>query len=667
MPTVIQAGLSYQKILTLLLLFVTLRVVAQPAVVEGHFDLSEYSFTQKGSVDLKGSWEFYWNELLEPKDFQMGTIKRAPAWIEVPKPWQRDKKYPVLGYATYRVTLRLPRKHSGLVIYFPVINSAARIWFNDELMKEAGIVHSDPDKYLPKMTRSILPVPTDVTELVIVLEVVNFSYFRGGVFRAPVIGERDAIFQMVNASGTIESFFAGSLMAMFIYQFILYFLYNKGKPYLWLSLICLGVALRSMVVHGGSFFLPNLLPEVGWGLWKKMEFLCVYSTVTLFPLYVYHLFDQYAPRKPLWFFGAVTLVLCIAVLVTPQYVYGNLLDVYNITIIIAFAYALYSIAKARKGGNPDARIIFIGVVAAFPFILAEIMRNSPTMPQNIKMLYWAEMGVLIFLLFQVYMLANHYAMAYQNLEKMVEERTTQLTSANAVKNRLLSIMSHDIKSPLNSLRGILAIYNKGAVTKDEFGEYTKRIESDLNKTSLLMENILFWTTSQLKGVQVKLEKANVHTIIEENISLVETTARRKGLTFEHTSNPETWVTTDKNIVSLAMRNLLSNAIKFSNENGKIIVQVSEEGDVLLIKVSDEGVGIDDEILEAMNTESLLESTTGTFDERGTGMGLSLSRYYLQKAGGSLDVESEKGKGSTFTISLPINPNATSATPGLMFV
>jgi two-component system sensor histidine kinase ChiS len=667
MSKVCGAGLFYLHLVAILVFLVNGRVTAQPdKVTNGLADLSTYDFKQ-GSFELNGAWEFYWNQLLKPTDFLQGNAKQPSDWIEVPKPWQRDKKYPALGYATYRVTLRLPDNHAGLAIYFPVINSAARIWFNNELVKEAGVVHSNPHKYLPKMTRSILPIQAGVKEVVIVLEVANFSYFRGGIFRVPVIGERDSIIQMVNNSGTMESFFAGSLIAMFIYQFILYFLYNRGKPYLWLSLICLGVALRSMVVHGGSFFLPNLLPELSWGIWKKMEFLCVYSTLMLFPLYVYHLFEQYAPRKPLWFFGAVTLVLCVAVLATPQHVYGNLLDAYNVAIILAFIYALYSITKAWRGDNPDAKIIFFGVVAAFPFILAELMRNSPTMPQNIKMLYWAEMGVLIFLLFQVYMLANHYALAYQNLEKMVQERTTQLTSANAVKNRLLSIMSHDIKSPLISLRGILAIYNKGAVTKEEFSEYTKQIESDLNKTSILMENILFWTASQLKGVQVKLEKVNLHTAIEENISLVETMAIKKVLQFEHNALPETWVSTDKNILNLALRNLLSNAIKFSNEGGKISVLVSKTTDALQITVNDEGVGIDEETMEAMNSHNFLESTTGTFNERGTGMGLSLSRYYLQKAGGTLEVESQKGRGSTFTISLPINPNAGSGSVGLAFI
>ena len=105
----------------------------------------------------------------------------------------------------------------------------------------------------------------------------------------------------------------------------------------------------------------------------------------------------------------------------------------------------------------DAKIILLGVLAAFPFILAEILKNSVLSPINIQFSHLAESGVLAFLLFQVYLLANQNAKSFkslealnQNLERIVAERTTELTTTNAVKDRLLSIMSHDIKSPLNA-------------------------------------------------------------------------------------------------------------------------------------------------------------------------------------------------------------------------
>ena len=273
-------------------------------------------------------------------------------------------------------------------------------------------------------------------------------------------------------------------------------------------------------------------------------------------------------------------------------------------------------------------------------------------------MYMVEMGVLVFLLFQVYLLAHHYAKSYNNLETMnlnleriVEERSGQLITANEVKDRLLSVMSHDIKSPLNSLRGILQIYNSGAISKDEFSQYAMLIENDLSKTSILVENILYWTASQLKGVQVKIEEFALYNLLEENVQLFKTIAANKKISLKHNASKGLVVNSDRNILNLVLRNLISNAIKFSFEGGEIDIRITQNNEELTIEVKDQGVGIDEETLETLLAPELVVSTRGTGNEKGTGLGLALCRDYLHKAGGELTVESEKGIGSTFKITL----------------
>jgi len=436
-------------------------------------------------------------------------------------------------------------------------------------------------------------------------------------------------------------------------------LFHRGKPYLWLALICLGVALRAVIVHGGSFLLPNLFPFVPWEIWKKIEFGSVYAISALFPLYVYHLFYQQAPKKLIWIFVGVATFLCGAVVVTPQYVYGGLLEICLLMLLLSFMYAIYTIAKAWRAGSEDARIILFGVLASFPFILLEIVKNSRFFPMEVQFMYMVELGVLVFLLFQVYLLASHYAKSYknletlnQNLEKIVEERTGQLVTANTVKDRLLSVVSHDIKSPLNSLRGILSLYNRGSVSKDEFSHFTKQLESDLGKTSMLVENILFWTASQLKGVQVSLEKFNLTLLLEENIQLFQTIAGIKKIVIRHDVPPGLTIKSDRNILNLVLRNLLSNAIKFSFESGEITITVKELKSSILIEVKDQGVGIDEETIQSLMNVQTTKSTAGTTYEKGTGLGLALCRDYLEQMGGKLGIESIQGSGSTFTVELP---------------
>jgi len=637
------------------LLFSVAIAVAQ--VENGKADLTSYRFDKKASVPLSGTWEFYWNKLLTPADFK---IPQKAEWINVPGSWHYQKDYAICGVATYRIHLQLPEIQSGLVLYFPIVNASAKVWINDTLAEETGIVSSDKNRYRARLANTIVPLPENVSEVDVTVQVANFSYFGGGIAATPQIDRASAIFSKINRSNGIENFFAGSLIALFVYQIILYFLFHKGKPYLWLALICLGVALRAMIVHNGSFLLPNLLPSVSWEFWKKIEFGSVYAIVALFPLYVYDLFPEQAPKKPIYFFVGIASLLCLAVVLLPQYYYGQALDVCHVGLLLGFIYAVYSISKAWRAGNKDARIILFGVLASFPFILAEILKNSLFLPFNFQFMHMVELGVLVFLLFQVYLLANHYAQSFRkletvniDLERIVEERTSQLKKANTVKDRLLSVMSHDIKSPLNSLRGILTIFNKGAITKEDLKHYTQHIENDLGKTTMLVENILHWTNNQLKGIQVHKEEFLLNKLIEENIQLLQTVAANKKIGIRHNLNQQLIINSDRNILNLVLRNLVSNAIKFSNEGGTIDIHVSLTNQLLLIQVKDQGVGMSESTLQKLFVKNTNVTTTGTNNEKGTGLGLALCRDYLMKAGGQLLIESKKGEGSTFAISIGV--------------
>ncbi len=640
--------------LTFLLGWVPTLAVSQP-IEKGVIDLSNHNF-DKGGYLLSGEWEFYWNKLLSPADLN-NTQQRA--WISVPGSWDRQGNYSVLGSATYRIQLKLPPDQSGLALYFPIINSAAKIWVNNELVKTTGSVSIDRNKYAAQLAGSLILIPEKISDVSIVVQVVNYTYFSAGIAATPRLNKLSAILAQQEGNNGIENFFAGCLIALFIYQLILYFLFQQGKPYLWLALICMGVALRALIVHGGSFLLPSLFPLVPWEIWKKIEFGNVYAISAFFPLYVYHLFPKHAPKKPIWIFSIVASLLCVTVLTTPQYIYGKLLDVCHVMLLLGFIYAVFSIRKAWKAGSEDARIILIGVLASFPFITAEILKNSTFFPFDFEFKYLVELGVLVFLMFQVYLLASHYAKSYRslevlnkNLEKTIDERTSELVTTNAVKDRLLSVVSHDVKSPLNSLQGILKLFNMGSIKPEEMGQMTQQIEAELSKTNMLVDNILYWTTSQLKGIHISLEKFDLATVIEDNIQLFQTIARNKNIKLTHDVSKRLIIQSDKSIINLVLRNLLSNAIKFSFEGGEVKVMVKLTDQLLTIEVRDSGVGMDIEKLQTLTQIKTTRSSAGTTHEKGTGLGLALCREYLQQVGGRLTIESLKGKGSTFIIELP---------------
>lgn len=620
-------------------------------------DLSATDFSQSDLYPLGGRWEFYWNQLLTPQDFATQQIPTTT--LAVPYGWSRGNGYPARGVATYRLRVKLPPHNNGLALYFSMVNSAARIWINGEKVAESGVVSADENRYQARLGNTIVEIPTNSSSVEIVVQAANFTYFNGGISGIPQIGKIGVLLARLNKAQGVENFFAGSLVAMFIYQLILFFLFKRGKPYLWLSLICLGVALRAMIVHGGSFLLPNLFPSVSLEVWKKIEFGSVYSIAAFFPLYVFHLFREVAPKWPIRIFVAIASLLCLAVVLLPQYQYGELLDVSHGTLLLGFVYAVYTITRAWKNGSKDAKVILFGVLASFPFILIEIVKNSILFPLNVQFMYMVEVGVLVFLLFQVYLLANHFAASYfnleqlnLNLERIVEERSGELITANRVKDRLLSVISHDIKSPLNSLKGILNIFNKGSISQEEFKNYARKIEDDLSKTSLLVDNMLYWTASQLKGTTIKKERFNLGDLIEENVELFHSMASNKRIVLKNELTDEHVIYFDRDVLNLVLRNMIANAIKFSHEGDEVQIHSTTSGNTTLVQVIDYGIGMTNETMRSVQHSFSVKSKSGTNDEKGTGLGLAFCRDYLLKAGGEIKMDSTPGKGSTFTIVIP---------------
>ncbi len=622
---------------------------------KGTIDLRGYSFAQRESFRITQPWAFYWNQLLTPSTI---TNAKDPAWLTAGNGWLSGG-FDGLGVGTYRMRLLLPEHQRGLSIYFPTINSASRIWLNGLLTGGSGMVSSKPDIYRPELTSLLLSIPEKEDTVDIIIQVANFAQTNGGLWGYPLIDRTADLVEDQNRSNGIENFFAGSLMAMCLYQLILYFLYRRGKPFLWLSLICLGVAIRTMVIHGGSFLLPKLFPDVPWEIWKQLEFGAVYAIIAFFPLYVHDLFETHASRRILMVFVVVGAISVTVVIFTHQVVYALLLEVAHVAYLLGFAYAVYVIGSAWRAGNRDAKIILFGIIACFPFILLEIMKNSQFIGLDIPSMYFVEMGVLVFLLFQVYLLANHQAKSHKaleamniNLEGIVNERTQELIAANVVRDRLLSVISHDVRSPLNSLQGMLDLYNTGMVTPGEFQEFSKKIQNHLGNTGLLVENILVWTTSQLKGARIVNDRFSLSDLVNRNMQLFQSAATAKQITLASTVPDGMEITWDKNIVHLALRNLIANAIKYSHPGGRIDISAVKAGTKVHLTVKDYGIGIDPDTMNTILAQQRSTSREGTNKESGSGIGLSLVREFLVYAGGSLSAESVEGKGSQFTIEIP---------------
>ncbi|TMI63595.1 MAG: HAMP domain-containing histidine kinase [Bacteroidetes bacterium] len=233
----------------------------------------------------------------------------------------------------------------------------------------------------------------------------------------------------------------------------------------------------------------------------------------------------------------------------------------------------------------------------------------------------------------------------------LEKQTIQLNEIDAFKNRLFSIVSHDLRGPLHALRNLFQEVEKQKLSAREVKELVPEVLKDLNYATELTDNLLNWAKSQMTGAMVTPQVIKVSPMITEIVKLIRLQAELKEIKIDCELKDDLSIYADSDMIRLVIRNLLSNAIKFTPSGGTVSVFTDATAENVEIIVKDTGEGMDGTTLEKIRSNSYY-TTQGTAGEMGTGLGLMLCSDFLRKNKGLLHIESTKGKGSIFSFILP---------------
>ena len=236
-------------------------------------------------------------------------------------------------------------------------------------------------------------------------------------------------------------------------------------------------------------------------------------------------------------------------------------------------------------------------------------------------------------------------------QEEIKKRSIELEQLNQVKDKFFSIISHDLRSPMNALAGTLELLEQKHISQDEFAELSKSLKTQFNHTRTLINNLLNWTLLQMDKLTIQSEKVFVHAKVEESFSALGN-LYPKNIKMENLVNKKITAFADPNIINLVLRNLILNSIKFTESGGRIWISAVEKDTEIIVSVSDNGIGIKPEVKEMLFENTSGYSTRGTANEKGTGLGLILCKEFVEKNGGRIWLESEMGKGTTFYFTLP---------------
>ncbi|RZK18542.1 MAG: tetratricopeptide repeat protein [Pedobacter sp.] len=241
------------------------------------------------------------------------------------------------------------------------------------------------------------------------------------------------------------------------------------------------------------------------------------------------------------------------------------------------------------------------------------------------------------------------------LNRIISTQKRELEQLSRVKDRIFSVVSHDMRTPVNSIISFIQLLEAGNIEQAKLTKYASSLRNNLTYTSTMMENLLNWAASQMQGFNPYLEALDASKVVVEVVKSLQDQANEKGIKLHNKVLEQTKCKADANMLSLIIRNLVSNAIKFTAVNGEISVSSITSLKNIEIKITDNGVGLTTEQINHFNKPGYLGagvSSLGTNNEKGTGLGLMLCRTFVGLMEGNIKVEQNTTKGTTFTISLP---------------
>ena len=243
----------------------------------------------------------------------------------------------------------------------------------------------------------------------------------------------------------------------------------------------------------------------------------------------------------------------------------------------------------------------------------------------------------------------------QNLE--LESKSKELTEINETKNKLFSILGHDLKGPIGQVKSVMDLMLKEQLDQDEFMELLEYLKNDIDTVDFTLNNTLKWSVAQMEGFEINSVQFDLSKVIENVLALLQHSIKKKNLVIFNQTGSNIFVFGEPESMEVSIRNIINNAVKFSNPGDAITIYTEKDKGWVSLFILDQGVGMEKKQLEKLLSENyiLTKSQPGTLKEKGSGLGLQLVKEFVKRNNGEISIESQLGHGTKVCIKLPLAP------------
>jgi len=633
--------------------------VPEKKAIAGQLDLSQHDFYRSPVIVLGGEWDLFRNRLVTtPSQAQSMTAER----VVLPQTWSGD------GHATYRLKIRLPENLPEILsLHMEAQLSAYDLSVGEKIIAASGkpginVAETIPDT---RPLTAILPAGRDIE---IFFRVSNYHHRKGGIFKKIHFGTATAIDREIESKRVLDALLTGILLIMGLYHFVIFALRRRNRAALLFALIC--VAIMGRTVTTGEKLLLVMWPTAPFGLYTMLEYLSYFGSIPCSIQFFHELYPRYISRWVHRIFYILAALFSATVLVTPLSFYSHTSYIYMPVMLAALLIVAWLLVRVTWHREQNAASLTAGV-----FVLAlAVLNDSLNTIEILRTGYVVQFGFLGIVLIYASALAARFSRALDDseaaglklkvandtLETRVAERTIELErakelaeNANRLKDNFIALVSHDLRSPLSGVYGVLQTVRMAPVDEEKKQQLLAMAEKSAADVLQMIESLLQLHRFKQGKSSAAREVVQPYLLLAELVKPLAASLGEKKLKLMNALAPDWQINTDVALLRHVLRNLLTNAIKYSRPEGEIRIAAAGQNPPA-IAVSDTGVGMDARQVAAVLGQERAVSTTGTGGEKGSGLGLAICREMLHNEGGALLVQSEPGKGSTFTIQLPAN-------------
>lgn len=616
--------------------------------------------TRNSETLLDSGWEFYWNKLIEPKDFsnqsKPDSIVELVSWTHFKL---NEKHLPSFGYATYRLQFTLPLNRPNSSIFIPPAYAASKTWVNGKLISEIGKVSDVRDNVLHRRYHQTIPLDIHESHFEIIIQVANFYHNKAGLDKPLSVAESSYLNSKNRKKVMADMLFIGCLGFIGLFFLLFFFFYwNKDRAIFHLGIAC--VCLSYMALSSRYAPIAEIFPTISWAFLTRIEYISLFYAGTAASLFFNTIFKNFTHRiySKILVYGFYILSFLVIILPAPHFT--KFVFPFLVYMLFNIIYVFYVIATSFKEKKHDSILLLVGVLLGTIVFFLHIFVFIGKLENA---LIYVNFGyVLVFLMLSM-LLMFRFSNSFVQLEKSraiavnqqkeislksnelskvnneLKENLRQLENYNAELDSFNHIVSHDLKAPLVAMHTLITFIEEDLdlVLDESAKKHFDLLKGRVSKMDALINGLLEYS-KVAKGKKSK-ELFSLNGLLSELIEIL----NYSDSTF-HLPDEDIQVHANKLELEHVFQNLISNAIKYNDKEKAIIeISVAITDSEYVFAVKDNGPGID-----AKYHSKIFEmfSQLDKDDETSTGIGLTIVQKLVSENQGKITVESEEGMGTT---------------------